>query len=57
MSVYVMKEIELGLADQYYIGENKIGGYYLPADTQVKIVYNNNGQSTNTIISLIEYLY
>lgn len=52
-----VKNFKIGTAGLHSIGDNKIGGAYLPADTLVSIHYTNNGAATNKFVGSVEYLY
>lgn len=57
-TVKVIKNYTIGHAWKYDIGNSKIGGSYVPANTIVRVIYKNNNATTpKTIYSEIEYLY
>jgi hypothetical protein len=54
-----VEDYEIGEGQVHKIGEGKIGGSYVPADTVVHIMYVNNsapGTPLKTIIGSVEYL-
>jgi len=57
MTVYHLKNYNIGYRSNYVIGESKIGGSYIPANTKVKITYNNNSNTEKRIVGSVEYLY
>lgn len=52
---YVRQTVEM--IPNYVIGDAKIGGSYLPANTTVRVEYTNNNGSTGYFYPKIEYLY
>lgn len=56
-NIYMMKGFYLGVPTKNIIGEGKIGGTYIPADTVCRLTYHNNGGGTDTIYGILEYLY
>lgn len=58
MSVYLIKDFELSIPWQHVIGESKIGGSYVPANTLITATYQNTGNSgTRELVGSVEYLY
>lgn len=57
VTVYLIWQYEIGSPWGHIIGESKIGGSYLPANTAVQVEYTNNGNSDTHIIGHVEYLY
>lgn len=58
MTVYSVKDFELGEPGYRVIGESKIGGSGIPANIIIEGHYTNNSPSvTKTFIGEIEYLY
>jgi len=57
MTVYHLKNYQLGYGSNYIIGESKIGGSYIPADVKVKITYTNHDPLEKRIVGSVEYLY
>jgi len=55
-SVYVVKDYEMGAGWEHIFGRSKIGGNYIPADIVVRVIYTNNGVSTQDIIGQVEIL-
>lgn len=53
----IMVDCEIGPAWQYLIGEEKIGGSYVAANSPLTIDYTNNTASTKTLIVILKYLY
>ena len=56
-TVYFMKDWNVGSGGAYSIGESKIGGSYIPADTIVTAIYTNNSGTEKTFVGSVEYLY
>lgn len=57
-TVYSLKDCEIGVPWVHDIGQSKIGGSYIPADTIVTIEYENLSTDTDKeIVGLVEYLY
>lgn len=57
-TVYVVKDYEIGPAWEHIIGESKIGGSYVPANTKVRVKYENKHPTQDKIlIGRVEYLY
>lgn len=55
---YYLRNFELGESTKHTIGNSKIGGSYIPANTNITVEYENKSSSTTkTIIGTIEYLY
>ena len=52
-----MAEMILGHPWEYVIGDTKIGGSYVPANSPMIIKYKNNGLTTKELYLEIEYLY
>ena len=53
-----IRDLEIGpAAFRYQIGASKTGGKYLPANTNVKVSYTNNGVNPITFRYQLEYLY
>jgi hypothetical protein len=58
ISVYMIKDYEIGPPWENDIGASKIGGSYIPADTLVSIEYVNHSDDEDKIfLGRIEYLY
>lgn len=49
--------IEIGPAWSYTIGKDKIGSSYLPANTKIKIEYNNKSDVEKRFVVIVRYLY
>ena len=56
-TVYMMKDYEIGPPWEYVVGESKIGGSYVPANTNIRVVYTNNGLVSKKLVAKIEFLY
>ena len=57
-TIYMVKNLIIGPAWHYVVGESKIGGSSIPADTAITVEYDNKSTDTDkTIIGLLEYLY
>lgn len=56
-TVYVVNDFTFGHAGSYNLGNSKIGGSYVPANTIVRVTYTNNGNTAKVISVLVEYLY
>jgi hypothetical protein len=57
-NIYMLKNWIIGPAWNYTIGESKIGGSYVPANTTIRVIYTNNSNSAaKTLYPEIEYLY
>lgn len=57
MTVYVVNPLLVGPPGLYTIGEDKIGGSYVPANTTVRVTYTNNHTEPQDIYALVEMLY
>lgn len=57
LSVYVMNNYVIGPPHIYPVGEGKIGGSYVPANTIVRAYITNKDNYSKAIIGQIEYLY
>lgn len=58
MSKYLLKDYEIGEPWSNVIGENKIGGSYIPKDTIIKCYYHNISTDTDKeLLGMVEYLY
>ena len=57
MSVCMSHNIEISRGSRVVLGESKIGGSYIPANTTMRISYTNNGDSLTRVILYIEFLY
>lgn len=57
MSIHMMQEYVFGPGGPASIGESKIGGSYLPANTPITIVYKNNTSEAKTWNAGVEFLY
>lgn len=57
MSVCQFKDFELGLPWRYEVGLSKIGGSYLPANVQAKMIYTNKSGAAKKLVIDFEYLY
>ena len=56
--IYTMKNYEIGAPFKYEIGNSKIGGSHVPANTTIEIDYENLHATENkTFIGYVEYLY
>ena len=49
--------IELGSTDRYELGQSKIGGSFIPANTTIRVRYTNNGGSQIRVRPTLEILY
>lgn len=56
-SIYLLKDYTIGNPSDYAIGLSKIGGAYIPADTIVKISYQNLTGTDKFFNGRLEYLY
>lgn len=57
LRVYFIKNYTIGPAGYHAIGNNVVGGASLPANTVMRVVYQNNGISDKVIKLHFEYLY
>lgn len=58
MTVKIIWDFEIFCDGYHKIGDSKIGGSYIPANTNISILYtNNDGVSTKDFIAYVEYLY
>jgi len=57
MSIYLMKEFEIGPRWGYEIGQSKIGGSYVMKDTKVTVDYFNHDDQDKCFVGRVEYLY
>ena len=54
----IMLDMEIGAAWEYTVGEEKIGGSYVPANTPITVQYTNNSPSTQKdFLFSLRYLY
>jgi len=56
-TIYMVKDYEIGEPTEHVIGQSKIGGAHIPADTLITVDYNNLSVTDSTIIGKVEYLY
>lgn len=57
-TVYVLKDHIITNSKVFSIGEGKIGGSFVPADTVVTIKYTNNADFvTKKLMGFLEFLY
>ena len=52
-----VKNIVIGISQLYKPGEDKIGSSYVPANTNLNLVYTNNSNTNNTVIFEMHYIY
>ena len=57
MSIKAIDNFTFGYPGNYVLGGTKIGGSYIPANTIIRIVYTNNGETTKYFYPVIDYLY
>jgi hypothetical protein len=57
MTVYMMRNFEIGPPGRYIIGESKIGGSFVPAGTTIRVEYVNNGANQVRFRPWCEKLY
>jgi len=57
MTVHVVDNYYLGPSQRYVIGEGKIGGSYVPANTIVRVIYRNRSAQSKCLSAQLEYLY
>lgn len=57
MTVHMMQNYTFGHGGPVNIGESKIGGSYIPANTPIRVVYQNKTAETKHFNPSIEYLY
>jgi hypothetical protein len=57
-TMYYIHDYNLHHPWQHIIGESKIGGTYIPANTNIEVEYfNYSASDTKTLIGMVEYLY
>lgn len=56
-TVYVLKDHYVGNGKIFSVGEGKIGGSFVPADTPVSIKYTNNSNVDKRLLGFVEFLY
>jgi hypothetical protein len=56
-TAYFIRNFEIGEAWNRNIGEMKIGGSHIPADTLIEVSYQNNSSTTKDVIGHVEFLY
>lgn len=56
-TIYVLKDYEFAESWEHDIGQSKIGGAYIPADTKITIDYINNTGVDSSLVGRVEYLY
>jgi hypothetical protein len=52
-----VENYEIGPPWEYSIGASKIGGSYVPANTVVRVIYTNNGNTDIDIVFRLEYTF
>lgn len=57
MSIHMLQGHVFASGGSVAIGESKLGGSYLPANTPVTIVYQNNSSEDKLFVPFVEYLY
>lgn len=57
MTIKVIENYEIGPAGAYVIGEGKIGGFSIPANTLIRVVYTNLTAVEKSAIAKFEYSY
>lgn len=59
LTVYVVNDYSIGPPSRYVVGEGKIGGSHVPANTTVRVLLTNTdgSQETKLLSTQIEYLY
>jgi hypothetical protein len=57
MTVYMIKDFEIGYLGRYSIGDDKIGASHLTANTVARVNYVNNTAAQKRVRFLVEYLY
>ncbi len=56
MTAYMIHDYELSEPWEHIIGESKIGGSYVPADTIVRLYYDNRSDKDKIFVGSVEYL-
>jgi hypothetical protein len=56
-TAYTIINFTIGTPGRYPIGDSKIGGSYVPANTIIRSQYINKGTTQKNLTSVIEYLY
>jgi hypothetical protein len=56
-TVCIVQDYMIGPASNYSVGKSKIGGSYIPANTDVRLTYENIAPETVKLVLAIEYLY
>lgn len=57
MTVYVLKDHQAGHPTNHTVGDSKIGGTHVPANTIVYVTYKNNHNATQTLSGSVDHLY
>lgn len=57
MSIYIFKDYEIGPPQTHVIGQSKVGGRYVPANTPITIDYTCDPGVAKKMIGCVEYLY
>jgi len=57
MTVKIIEDMCIEKDSRYTLGDTKIGGSHIPANTTMRIKYTNNGASDEAVRPLIEFLY
>lgn len=57
LTVYSVKDYEIGPPWGHTIGESKIGGSYIPPDTVLSVLYTNKSNESKYFVGQVEYLY
>ena len=52
-----MKNVVIGISQVYKPGEDKIGSSYIPANTNLNLIYTNNNNTNNTVIFEMHYIF
>lgn len=56
-NVYILKGYEISEPWEHDIGQSKIGGAYIPADTKVTTDYTNTTGTASSVVGRVEFLY
>ena len=57
MTVHVINSYVFGPPQVYAVGDGKIGGSYVPANTTVRVTYRNKTAQPKTLSAQLDYLY
>lgn len=57
ITIYIVHQNEIMTPWQHIIGESKIGGSHIPANTEITVDYHNKSNVDKILVGKVEYLY